>query len=80
MQKWQRLAFLLEVEIKGILPRSGNIDFMSSGLQGVSQTSGYLSQSAVKANLKTNMEMDEEMIRRDEMSSVSEEERLEHLS
>ena len=46
----------------------------SSGLGGVNQTSGYLHQSAVKANLETNMEMGEEMIKRDEMLSVSEKE------
>ena len=80
MQKWQRLAFLLEKEIEGSLPGNDNIDLTSSGLQGVSQTSGYLCQSVVEANLKTNMETDEEMIRRDEMSSMSGKEELEQLS
>ena len=80
VQKWQRLAFLLEVEIKGILPRSDNIDLMSSGLWGISQTSGYLCQSAVKANLETNIEMDKERIRRDEILSVNKKKRIEQLS
>ena len=68
------------MEIKGTLPGSDNIDLTSSGLQEVSQTSGYLHQRAVEANLETNMEMGEEMIRRDETSSVSGKEGLVQLS
>ena len=45
------MAFFFEAEIEGTLPGSDNIDLTSSGLQEVSQTSGYLHQSAVNANL-----------------------------
>ena len=68
------------MEIEGTLPGSDNIDLTSSCLPGVSQTSGYLHQGAVQANVKTNMEMGKEMIRRDKMSSMSGKEGLEQLS
>ena len=45
------LVFFLETEIKGTLPESNSINLTSLGLWGVSQTSGYLYQSAVKAYL-----------------------------
>ena len=70
VQKWQRLVFLLKKEIEGTLPGNNNINLTSSGLWGVSQTWGYLCQSADEANLETNIETGEEMIKRDEMSSV----------
>ena len=65
--------------IEGTLSGSDNIDLTNSGLQGISQTSGYLCQSTIEANLKTDRETDEEMIRRDEMSSMSEKEELEQM-
>ena len=55
------------MEVEGILLRSNNIDLISSGQQGASQTSSYLHQSAVKANLETDMEMDKEIIRREDV-------------
>ena len=80
MQKWQRLAFLLKAEIKGTLPGSDKIILTSSSLQGVSWTSGYPCQCAVKANLETDTETDEEVIRRDETLRVNRQEELEQLS
>ena len=74
------LAFLLEVEIKGTLPRSSNIDLTNSGCPEASQTLGYLHQSAVKANLETDMEIDKEMMQRDGMHSLRGKGRLEQLS
>ena len=65
MQKWLRLAFHLEAEIEVILTESDNMSWISSGQQGASQTSGYLHQSTVKASLKMDMEIDEEMMRLD---------------
>ena len=53
---------------------------MNSGQPEASQTSGYLHQSAVEANLKTDMEIDKEMIKTDEIWSFSREGRLEQLS
>ena len=80
MQKWQKLAFLLKTEIEGTLPESDNINLTSSSLQGVSQTSGYLHQSAVKASLRTDTETDKEVIMRDETLSMNGKEELEQLS
>ena len=80
MQKWLKLASLLKAEIEGILPRSSNIDLMDTGQSEASQTSGYLHQSTAKANLETDMEINEEMIKRDEMWSLRGKERLEQLS
>ena len=42
---------------------------MSSGKQEATQTSGYPHQSAVEANLKTDMEIYEEMIKRNDKES-----------
>ena len=67
MQKWLRLVSLLEAEIEGTLPRSGNKDLTSSGWLEASQTLGYLHQSAVEANLETDMEIDKGIMQRGRM-------------
>ena len=61
-------------------PRERQHPLDQLSLQGVSQTSGYLCQSAVEANLKTDMETDEEVIRGDETSTMNGKEELEQLS
>ena len=59
------MVSLLEAEIKGTLPRSGNKDLTSSGWPEASQILGYPHQSTVKANLEADTEIDKGMMQRE---------------
>ena len=71
MQKWQKLAFLIKVEIEETLPESDNIDSTSSDLQKVSSTLDCPSPNAVEVSPETRGEMDEMLILRDKLSNTS---------
>ena len=74
MQKWQKLAFLIEVEIKApqeTLLESDNIDLTSSDLQKASSTLDCPSLNAVQVSPETGGEMDKMLILRGELLNVN---------